>query len=45
MNWDKKTKHVDKEMSYTANSMRLLRRDLRSIQDKLKNIMKENNGK
>tara|TARA_R110002012_G_scaffold285599_1_gene476800 strand:- start:1368 stop:1508 length:141 start_codon:yes stop_codon:yes gene_type:complete len=42
MDWDKtKKQDIDKEMAFMAGSMQFLRKDLKSIQDKLRHAKKE----
>jgi hypothetical protein len=45
MDWDKiKKDSIDKEMAFMAGSMQFLRKDLKSIQDKLRNMNKDKKG-
>lgn len=39
MDWDDKPRWVDKQMAYTAASMELIRNDLKSILDRLDDVM------
>jgi hypothetical protein len=41
MDWDKKKKYIDREMAFMAGSIQFIQKDLKSIQEKLQDIIKE----